>query len=227
MKMNNLILMTVLGLSSGANAAISLVNGDFEDGTVTTGWDAFGGTGNAETTDPILGSQSVVSTNSTFAQDFSDANDVFNFQLDFAVRLTSVNSTQRIRLRGDNNSGDLITMRLSSGGIDTFSGAWGQRVAESITAGTDYFVRIIGTDLDTGARAYTVGISTDGVTYNTGAETTAFHSAGVGTSFETIVLDSSSGGAVWDGVSVTAVPEPSGAALIGLAGLGFILRRRR
>jgi hypothetical protein len=226
--MKHIILIgTSLALSAlASHAAITLVNGDFEDtsGTFPTGWS---GTATQETTNPLEGL--VSASAAAIEQDFAatDADGLYNFQLDFMVNLDSVTADQRVRIRDDASSSyDIITLRFGSGGIDRYSGGWAQAVASTIKADTTYHVRVIGSDLDQSDRSYTVGISSDGSSYTTSASLTAFHSAPVGANFEIIRFESAGGGATWD--AVTVVPEPSAAVLLGsLLGFGLLCHRRR
>ena len=225
---HTILIGTSLALSAlASHAAITLVNGDFEDtsGTFPTGWS---GTATQETTNPLEGlvSASAVAIEQDFAA--TDADGLYNFQLDFMVKLDSVTAlNQRVRIRDDASSSyDIITLRFGSGGIDRYSGGWAQAVASTIKADTTYHVRVIGSDLDQSDRSYTVGISSDGSSYTTSGPLTAFHSAGVGSNFEIIRFESAGGGATWD--AVTVVPEPSAAVLLGsLLGFGLLYRRRR
>jgi hypothetical protein len=201
-------LMLAVGLPLVSSAQVPLANGDFEDtsGTFPTGWV---GTATQETTNPLEGSVSASAV--AIEQDFAatDADGLYNFQLDFMVKLDSVTAlNQRVRIRDDAGSSyDIITLRFGSGGIDRYSGGWAQALAYTITAGTTYHVRIIGSDLDVAGRSYTVGISSDGSSYTTSEPLTAFHSAPVGSNFEIIRFESSTGGATWDAVAVIDTTE--------------------
>jgi len=208
-----------------ASAAITVINGDFEDtsGTFANGWT---GSATQETTTPLEG---LVSASGVAAYQnivTTSAEGLANFQLDFMVSLDSVDQSQRVRLRNFDDAGDFITLRFSSTGIDRYAGAWGQVVAATIAADTDYYIRINGTDTALGTRSYDVGISTDGISYTTGT-TTNFHGTSGTSKFGSLRFESAGGGATWDAVSVTAVPEPSSAALLGLGGIALIMRRRK
>ena len=219
-----LAITTFLATAATASAAISLTNGNFATNN-TTGWNTTG------TVSAATGA-AVLSAGATLSQDFSTGvtgtAENYDFQLDFSFSVSANNINQRIRIRDNSNAGDIITLRLNATGtgIERFSGTWGSALTGiTITPNTTYWFRVVGSDLDLAGRSYTLGFSTDGVSYVSTGPLTGFHSALVGSDFETVTFESGAGTILTlDNVSV--VPEPS-AALLGGLGLLALLRRRR
>ena len=194
--------------AAGANL---IENPGFEATPYDLGWS---GTSSANTGTPMA--ETTSASAASIHQDFAptDADALSDFRVDLQFRLESLNQTQRIRLRDDANAGDFITLRIGASGIDRFSGSWAQALAYPVASGTIYHLRIQGSDTlggGSGVGSYTIGLSTDGVNFTTSAAISGFHGSGSGLNFETIRLESSSGGATWDDISVvdTRVPvEP-------------------
>lgn len=205
-----------------ASAAYTLTNGNFASGT--TGWTT-GGTVNASS------GAAVLSASSSVSQDFSSATvgtaENYDFQLDFSFQVSALNQNQRIRIRDNANSGDLITLRFNSGsGIQAFSSAvWNNALTFSHAINTTYWLRVTGVDLDLSSRSFTVAMSTDGVNYTSSSSLSLFHFAGVGTDFETLTFESGASTSMTLD-NVTVIPESS-TALLGGLGLFALLRRRR
>lgn len=219
---------SILLLPPLAGASL-ITNGNFEDvsGTFPNGW----------TTTPTPAAVAGIVAGSTTAaelqtgegihQDFAPTpgSGLFNFQLDLAFR-TSIapandGNINRIRLRGDNNANDLITLSLEGTGIRSFSGTWGDDLTGvSIAADTTYYLRVTGSNLDLPGRTFTLGFSTDGVNYTIATPSTRFHSAPVGTAFETLRLEGLNSTFTVDNIAV--VPE---AATSTLLAAGLLLLR--
>lgn len=129
-----------------AGAAL-ITNGNFEDvsGTFPNGWTTTPTPAAVTGITPGSANAAELQTGEGIHQDFAPApgSGVYNFQLDLAFR-TSIapandGNINRIRLRGDNNANDLITLSLEDTGIRSFSGAWGDDLTGvSIAANTTY-----------------------------------------------------------------------------------------
>ena len=236
MKHRHLLITSCLFIFGGATssfAAYILTNGNFATND-STGWTT---TGSVSATTGAA----AISSGGIISQDFSSGTTAttenYDFQLDFSFSLSSVANTHRIRLRSNNyvggngTDGDLITLRLKTGStiIEAFNGGtWFDALTGiSVSADTNYWLRVIGTDLDVSGRKYTVGFSTDGTTYTTSSSITAFHaSPGEYKDFESIGFESLAGGPTLTVDNISIVPEPS-AALLGGLGMLALLRRRR
>lgn len=175
---------------------LAQTNGDFEITTLPfpTGWIPTG------TIAPVA----AIGVTGTFSaqleagegihQDFapSPADALATFDLRFAFRTSTLSNNDgntaqnRIRIRGNNNATDIITLGFSSDAVRSFMGTWGDALTGiTLAPGTTYHLRIMGQDLNLPTRSYTIGLSTDGVTYTTSPPSTRFH-AGAGASFETV-----------------------------------------
>ena len=203
--------------------ATLIPNGNFEDvsGTFPNGWATTPTPAAVTGIVPGSATAAELQTGEGIHQDFAPTpgSGLFNFQLDLAFR-TSVapandGNINRIRLRGDNNAGDLITLSLEDTGIRSFSGTWADDLTGvSIAANTTYYIRVTGSNLDLPGRTFTLGFSTDGISYTTAAPSTRFHFAPVGTAFETIRLEGLNATFTVDNVSV--VPEAATSAMLAV-----------
>ncbi|MBT8043624.1 MAG: PEP-CTERM sorting domain-containing protein [Verrucomicrobiae bacterium] len=225
---------TIVAGISASQAATTVVNGDFEASTFDTGWTNAGAT--AVTGALAIGgagtSASLAGGSDSLKQDF-DATDVglADFQLNFMFNYTgTLGNDSRIRIGGDtSNANPMLSLRLTTAGIENFTGSWGTGVTVALNAATDYYVRLIGNNFgeNDNSRFFTLGVSTDGSTFTTGGVITGFHNSD--DRFETFTLEDASGATILlDNVSLGVVPEPSSTALLGLGGalLAFARRRR-
>ena len=203
----------VLAVSANA-ATVTVINGDFELGANpdATGWVTTAG----------AGANSPPST--------------------YVEVVAGYGTGRNVHLKSDGGNSIAQTITLSDeGAVDatTYSDFvvsldYGQR-----QNGTDSNIRIAlwNTTTDTelaGADQVITGATetwTAGV-YNLSYDSTAQTSGDV-LEFRVTNLDPDLGGNAWqntasiDNVSITAVPEPSAAALLGLGGIALILRRRK
>ena len=222
------ILPVLLTLPVTSHAAYVLTNGDFSTND-TTGWTSTG------TVNAASGA-AVMSASSSLDQDFSNGAtgtaENFSFQLDFTFLLIAVNQNQRIRIRDNSNAVDIITLRFNNGtGMDAFDGIAGTNtgfqnaLAFTLTTNTTYFFRLIGVDLDLVGRTFALGLSSDGINYTSTAPLTFFHSAPVGSDFETLRVESGASTTMTID-NIIVVPEPTTSLLGGLGVLGLLRRRR-
>ncbi len=200
--------------------AAGLVNPSFDEVPFNKGWTSASATSTASIVGDDGNSVSLAA-NSSIHQDFAGAagEGLSSFQLDFAFQVGTIDTSSRIRLRGNGNAGDIVTLRPSAGGLDVFSGSasgntgWGVALSGfPLTAGVTYHARITGFDFAEATRRFRVALSSDGVNFTTSGDLVRFHSAAAGTRFETARFDTTSPG----GMKVDAIvlqsndlpPEP-------------------
>lgn len=132
---------------------------------------------------------------------------------------TSLSGTQTsITIDGDDSAADLVRGRgTNAGGIDYVVLGFGDNVA----TGSPYNQLAVGTELD-----FTIGI--DFGTSSVAAFDTKEEFADIFALYANDGVDNAGVNADYTNYNqITAVPEPSSAALLGLGGLALILRRRK
>ena len=152
------ILISLLSCAAFAQAAITPVNSGFEDlsGTFPSGWNPSG------TVSQTLGLGSPIAASlaagASVHQDFAPtlADGLVTFTTSFTLRLEGTGgiatNTSRIRIRGNNNAGDLITLRLSSAGLEcATNGTWAVLIPFANQLGTAYNVTLEVANLDADA----------------------------------------------------------------------------
>ena len=192
-----------------------VTNGDFETGNMT-GWS---GTPASAVSGLVAGSTYAADLVGTMYQDFYPDPDGLNngFVFDMVFKLDNTSGGQRIRLRGgpDNVANDIITMKWGSAGLYEYSGGWGLAVAQTITAGTVYHVRVTVNEANT---QIVYGLSTDGTNYTSSSVYTSAHGS-LGLGFETVTLE---GAMVADEVSVVRTgpppPPPEPGKIVNIVG---------
>ena len=216
-----MVLMAVATTVCHVSIASLVTNGDFEASPFDSGWANTGSTSTSGLTGS--GFAADLGAGDTMMQDFValPAVGLTVFQLDFMLSLGDTGGTQRIRLRGDENSSDYITLKMDSAGLHKYAGTWYNAVPGTYLADTTYHIRVNVFD-DSGTPKYNVGVSTDGLTYNTSINMGSFHGVGT-TPFETIRFDS--GAMTID--EVTVIPEPATLGLLAAFGGGILFIRRR
>jgi len=177
-------------------------NADFESttgsGVFPVGWTLTGTPSSIATFLPSGGGSNAarLSPSQGILQDVIPAgtSSLANFQADFAFQIGSETQAHRIRIEGNNGS-DLVTLRLTTNpsatdSIDVFnSGTFINALTGlTIAPNTTCYLRVIGHDFGLAGRGYTVGFSTDGITYTTSADLTAFH-ASTNVGFETVTFE--------------------------------------
>lgn len=179
-----------------------LANGDFESATGTgvfpVAWTLTGTPSSVASFLPSGGGASAASLapSQGILQDIapSAANGLDDFQTDFAFQIGNETQAHRIRMEGDNGA-DLLTIRLTTSptgpdSIDVFNAGTFVSALSGLTIApnTPYYLRVIGRKFSQASRKYTIGFSTDGVTYTTSAYLTAFH-ATPAAKFETATFE--------------------------------------
>lgn len=196
-------------LFSTSTLHAELLNPSFDDSPFNSGWTSSGASQGASLIGDA-GNCATLTSGGSIHQDFADdANDALSsFQITFALQVGTLDTASRLRLRGDGNATDIMTLRPVATGIDVYRGtASGGSAFETalngfpLAANSTVYVRLTGTDFALAGRKFTVGLSNDGTNFTTSGELTVFHSAAVGTRFETIRFDTTSGG----GMEIDAV----------------------
>lgn len=227
------LLGIIFATIASAHPSIAPINLSFEDLTppFPTGW-VVGGT-----VTPTAGFESPVAAQlaagASMHQDFAPADGLGDFIASFTWRLTGAENlatdTCRVRLRGNNNSGDLITLRLSPAGLQSFSTPnWNTDVMFTPQLGVAYTIGVTVGNLDGDAsnRAdYQLSIF-DGTTtqtaqtgpiragWHSGANTTSTNTT-AGRPFETIRFESGVGNTlVVDNISLPGFPPSLGNQLV-------------
>lgn len=179
-----------------------VANGDFESatgtGTFPVGWTPTGIPSSIASFLPSGGGAAAVSLapSQGILQDIAPtaADGLDDFQTDFAFQIGNETQAHRIRMEGD-NGGDLVTIRLTTSPtatdtIDVFNAGTFVSALSGLTIApnTTYYLRVIGRQFSQTGRKYTIGFSTDGITYTTSAYMIAFH-ATAAAKFETATLE--------------------------------------
>jgi hypothetical protein len=191
----------LLGLTP-LHSAISPVNLGFEDlsGTFPTGWTTTGTvTQTAGLGSPIAAS---LAAGATLHQDFAPtlADGLVSFSTSFTLRLDGsgaiATNTSRVRFRGNNNAGDLLTLRLSSAGLEcATNGTWAILAPFANQLGTAYDITLEAGEFDgDAALEYRVTCS-DGTNTVTSAVQNVWHgtTTTATTPFETIRFEAGTG----------------------------------
>jgi len=220
-------MMAVARAVCHVSVANLVTNGDFEADPFDTGWDNSGGTSVAG----LTGSGTAVQLGSgnSLMQDFIALPAVGPtvYQLDFMWSLGDTGGSQRIRVRGDGNSGDILTLKMDASGFYKYGGGtWYNAVSGTYSADTTYHIRVEVGNFDADANPeFIMGVSTDGINYTSSAALGSFHGDGT-TPFETIRFEGGTGsGMTVDSVSV--IPEPATMGLLAVFGGGILFIRRK
>jgi len=231
-KIKLVALMAVATAVCNVSVANLIDNGGFETGTYSE-WSTWDRSWVREAVPGLAGTDSAADlqqANATsLGQDFiASGPGLLEYQVDFVASLNAMDGTQRFRFRGGSNE-EIITLKMDSSGLHKFAGAsWFNAVAGTYVTGTEYHIRINVGNFDADAAPeYTLGVSTDGVNYNTSIAMGSFHGSGT-TEFEKVRFESIAGtttGMIIDEVSV--IPEPATLGLVAVFGAGVLFVRRR
>ncbi|WP_425400165.1 hypothetical protein [Aeoliella sp.] len=231
------VVVCALVVTAGQVSAAMLTNGDFEEATFDSGWINSGATAADEL---VLGGNTTsaeLDGGDSLRQEFaaSDAEELLQGTAEFYLRFADFTDGTRIRLRGDGNASDLITLRVNSTGqLQRFSGSWGDIAVPAFSQDETYRVQIALNDL-AGSRTFDVftsageaGVPSGELALaNSDTGLTAFHSAPLGTGLGTLTFEAGNSVFRLDNVSVE-IPEPSTIALGGLIlGLTCLYHRRQ
>ena len=222
-----MVLMAVATTVCHVSIASLVTNGDFEASPFDSGWANTGSTSTSGLTGS--GFAADLGAGDSMTQDFVAAPAVGPtvYQLDFMLSLADTGGSQRIRLRGDGNSGDIITLKMDNIGLYKYgSGTWYNAVSGTYSADTTYHIRVEVGNFDADVDPeYILGVSTDGINYASSVAMGSFHGAGT-TPFETIRFE---GGTV-AGMTideVTVIPEPATLGLVAAFGGAILFVRRK
>ncbi len=208
------------------SSANLVTNGDFEATPFDSGWANTGSTSTSGLTGS--GSAADLGAGDSMMQDFvaTPAVGPTVYQLDFMWSLAAFDGSQRLRIRGDGDSGNIVTLKMESDGLYKYgSGTWYKAVAGTYSADTTYHIQVNVGNFDADADPeYNLGVSTDGINYTTSVNMGYFHSDGT-IPFETIRFEGGTGGMVVDEVSV--IPEPATIGLLAAFGGGLLFIRRK
>lgn len=162
-------------------------NGDFETdssgGVFPLGWNVAGAPSELASFVPAAGSAVSLAPGDEVSQDIipPGGEGLADFQADFAIRFGQEDQAHRIRVEGPSGL-DRLSLRLvantaSADSVDAFNaGTWLTALGGlSLDPDTTYHLRVVGRDWGTPEAAFTIGFSTDGVSYTTSAELAAFH----------------------------------------------------
>jgi hypothetical protein len=192
----------LLSCAAASHAAVSPVNPGFEDlsGTFPTGWTTSG----TVTQTAGLGSPSAASlaTGATIHQDFAPtpADGLVSFSASFTLRLDGsgaiATNTSRVRFRGNNNAGDLLTLRLSSAGLEcATNGTWAVLAPFAKQLETAYDITLEAGEFDGDAALEYRATCSDGTNTVTSAVQNVWHGSTTTAAapFETIRFEAGTG----------------------------------
>ena len=213
-----LVTSLFLGIAH-SHAAISPVNFGFEDlsGTFPNGWSFSGSLSQAAGMGSPVAAR--LASGASLHQDFAPttADGPRAFTLSFALRLDGSGaiptSSSRVRIRGNNNAGDLISLRLSSAGLEcATNGTWAVLAPFASQLGTVYQITLEAGNLDGDtAMEYRVTCN-DGTSTITSAAQNVWHATSTTANypFETIRFESGAGNIMTvDHLVLTDSPPPA------------------
>ena len=199
--MKHLVTALILGTAS-APAAISPLNFGFEDlsGTFPNGWTAAGSVSqSAGLGSPVA---ATLANGASLHQDFAPttADGLRVFTGSFSLRIDGsgaiATNTARVRFRGNNDVDNLITLRLSSAGLDcATNGTWAVLAPFANQRGITYQITLKVGNLDTDANMEYRVTCSDGTNTITSAVQNVWHATSTTTNypFETIRFESGAG----------------------------------
>lgn len=230
---NKLIPLALAGFAlaaAPAHAANVIVNGDFETGDFT-GWTITGTGHSIESTTPLSGSHSalqVPSGGSGIVQSFTPITGVASTSFIFSTSDPGGAGDRSMNVYWEESGGtNRINLRVvdldsdGDGDVQVFNGAWTTVLSDAVTFGVTTTLSLTINEYGAGSN-YDLNVGGNAVTGLTDFQGGTLSDFGK----MAFVNSSLAAGSTFEFDNVSAVPEPSAIALLGLSGLALLRRRR-